>query len=270
MDGQCPAVDPGSAAPFVGVTLRAARFSFFYASEYQPVTIGPTRRISGYYGRSSRPAAAAAAASAVVQRLDYVDASELATGKYPRVLPEDSKRVGLHFVTTASSHDQAPEDDTSTVLLDQPLRHASLSHQPAPLHTEPLHDSPSSETGPTSVTAFDEPPSPSKEPPRRPAIRRRPLIIEDSAESLVIPRVTQASLPPVVLPSGRLECPACGGSFESWATYYGHIIAPDNKVCAWILINRIDMVTPADETRRNSGLFDADLVARWRSNQKTH
>lgn len=84
---------------------------------------------------------------------------------------------------------------------------------------------------------------------------------------MVAPKVTQASLPPIVLSGGRLECPACGGSFVSWETYYGHIIAPDNKVCAWIQINRIDMVTPADESRRTKGLFDPDLVARWRSEQ---
>lgn len=213
-----------------------------------------------------------------MRRLDYVDPSELATAKYPRALPEDSKRVGLHFLSPANSHNQTNEEDNSTVL-DQPVRHPASSHedqhiQPAPPDDDgdTQHHPAASQTGPSSVATFDEPPSPSKveKPLSRAPVRRRPLIIEDSADSLVIPRVTQASLPPVVLPSGRLECPACGGSFESWGTYYGHIIAPDNKVCAWILINRIDMVTPADETRRNSGLFDADLVARWRSNQKTH
>lgn len=97
--------------------------------------------------------------------------------------------------------------------------------------------------------------------------RRRPLVVQDSAEHVVAPRVTQASLPPVVLPSGKLECAACGGTFGSWETYYGHIIAPDNKVCAWIQINRIDVATPPSQSRRASGLFDADLVARWVADQ---
>jgi len=70
-----------------------------------------------------------------------------------------------------------------------------------------------------------------------------PNIVESSAK-IVSPRVTRASLPPVTLPSGQLECPACGGAFDSWENYYGHVIAPDNKVCAWVQIDLIDIVPP--------------------------
>lgn len=67
------------------------------------------------------------------------------------------------------------------------------------------------------------------------------MIVESSAK-IVSPRVTRASLPPVTLPSGQLECPACGGAFDNWENYYGHVIAPDNKVCAWVQIDLIDIV----------------------------
>jgi hypothetical protein len=65
---------------------------------------------------------------------------------------------------------------------------------------------------------------------------------------------------------GALPTQACGGAFDNWesasrgvrrerkifprvarrrdprapADYYGHVIAPDNKVCAWVQIDLID------------------------------
>mmetsp|Transcript_7618 Transcript_7618/g.23974 ORF Transcript_7618/g.23974 Transcript_7618/m.23974 type:complete len:94 (-) Transcript_7618:74-355(-) len=73
------------------------------------------------------------------------------------------------------------------------------------------------------------------------AAHLRPVVAADPPP-IVSPRVTRASLPPVTLDSGRLECPACGGSFVDWEGYYGHVIAPDNKVCAWVQIDLIDVV----------------------------
>ena len=35
---------------------------------------------------------------------------------------------------------------------------------------------------------------------------------------------------------------ACGGCFPDWERYYGHVIAPDNRVCAWVQIDLIDVV----------------------------
>mmetsp|Transcript_2210 Transcript_2210/g.5173 ORF Transcript_2210/g.5173 Transcript_2210/m.5173 type:complete len:115 (+) Transcript_2210:87-431(+) len=71
----------------------------------------------------------------------------------------------------------------------------------------------------------------------------RPELITVEAEpEIVSPRVTRASLPPVALENGALECPACGGCFPDWERYYGHVIAPDNRVCAWVQIDLIDVV----------------------------
>ena len=103
----------------------------------------------------------------------------------------------------------------------------------------------------------------------------RPELITVEAEpEIVSPRVTRASLPPVALENGALECPvrprvrfrarggrkfaaamdarrrsdkshhaqACGGCFPDWERYYGQVIAPDNRVCAWVQIDLIDVV----------------------------
>ena len=37
---------------------------------------------------------------------------------------------------------------------------------------------------------------------------------------------------------------ACGGCFPDWERYYGHVIAPDNRICAWVRIDLIDVVPP--------------------------
>ena len=74
----------------------------------------------------------------------------------------------------------------------------------------------------------------------------RPELVTVEAENVVIvsPRVTRASLPPIALENGALECPACGGCFPDWERYYGHVIAPDNRICAWVRIDLIDVVPP--------------------------
>lgn len=73
---------------------------------------------------------------------------------------------------------------------------------------------------------------------------------------MVQPRVFKASLPPVVLPCGRLECQACGLSFVSWENYYGHIMRKGEKVCAWIHIDHMDLVPSPDDDKPPLRLFD--------------
>ena len=41
---------------------------------------------------------------------------------------------------------------------------------------------------------------------------------------------------------GPQRTQACGGCFPDWERYYGHVIAPDNRVCAWVQIDLIDVV----------------------------
>ena len=97
-------------------------------------------------------------------------------------------------------------------------------------------------------------------------VAKRSLIIESSAPQLIVPRVAQASLPPIVLPSGQLECPACGGSFDSWQRYYSHIIAENNKVCAWIQIRNIDLVPSRPLTPREDLLSISAITSKASTN----
>ena len=84
---------------------------------------------------------------------------------------------------------------------------------------------------------------------------------------------------------GALPTQACGGAFDNWesasrgvrrerkifprvarrrdprapADYYGHVIAPDNKVCAWVQIDLIDARRAASRAavpRRNPPFAD--------------
>ena len=49
---------------------------------------------------------------------------------------------------------------------------------------------------------------------------------------------------------------ACGGCFPDWERYYGHVIAPDNRVCAWVQIDLIDVVP-----KKGGGKSEGDAPA---------
>ena len=50
---------------------------------------------------------------------------------------------------------------------------------------------------------------------------------------------------------------ACGGCFPDWERDYGHVIAPDNRVCAWVQIDLIDVVPK----KKGDGEGDASASA---------
>ena len=61
----------------------------------------------------------------------------------------------------------------------------------------------------------------------------------------------------VLVAASAHQAQACGGCFPDWERYYGHVIAPDNRVCAWVQIDLIDVVPK----KKGAGEGDASASA---------